>query len=341
MSREQFAAPAGFSYPLEITEDVLGYIRYDAYDYNYRSGGKTTPYFHANLHMPAEISDTLTTEWADETDVVSKGASALKVASSGTAAVSKFGKDMYTGDAGRSNTLKTGGDQVLKTLKQAPDLALRGMGGIASGFGIDSLEDLSKSLMRREGRVVNPHQEQFFTGVGFREFTFTHKLIAFSKKESEAIREIIYRFRYHSAPEFSQSSWYMKYPQVFEIAFMEGTTLSGYLPFMFTAVLKSVGVNYAGSGTWSKFESTGAPTDIELSLEFSETVLPTKEAIGVEREKVWSGDLSKTGQTEIIKKHDQDTKGRIRAIADEFIEDFKNNPADMGEQGTGGETKTE
>ena len=66
--------------------------------------------------------------------------------------------------------------------------------------------------------------------------------------------------------------------QEWHIGFYNQDKLNPYLPQIYRCVLTGVNVNYTGSSTWS-MHPDGAPTDVEITLTFTETVKPTRDII--------------------------------------------------------------
>lgn len=140
--------------------------------------------------------------------------------------------------------------------------------------------NLSSELERQRGAIVNPHMAALFKGVGFRTFTFNYQMLARSREESDAIRNIIYRFKYHMHPSIPRSGArrrFMLYPENFVIGIYSPEDL--YLFKISTCALINMSVDYAGSGVPAFFKNTGAPVDIRMSLQFKELEVLSKEKI--------------------------------------------------------------
>ena len=265
------------SYPNDITENELGYVRYDVYKHSseqYRPEGQLpTSLGHINLHMPAEIGDTIASEWSEETDHISGGAA---LAQSGSALFDSV-KNSKSIDFGA----------IAQTMSKGTLAGISSLGNMGKAV-FEGADFVTRGIQRRMGQAMNPHEQHFYKGVAFRTFSFSHKLIAFSPSDSEVIRSIIYNFKYFSLPSVSsEDRMHFKYPSEFHIGFYNKDVLNSYLPIINQCVCTNVAVNFTGSSTWSQFAS-GAPTDVELTLEFTETILPTKEVMQAET-KAWFG----------------------------------------------------
>jgi hypothetical protein len=128
------------------------------------------------------------------------------------------------------------------------------------------------------GLAINPHQELLLNGVKFREFKFVYNLIAKSKPESDIIKDIIKALKISMHPELAVSSLLFKYPSEFELLFY--TTDSKENPYLFKTkrcILKNLDVSYGKN--FVTFKDTNAPVEIELSMNFQETEILTRETI--------------------------------------------------------------
>jgi hypothetical protein len=142
-------------------------------------------------------------------------------------------------------------------------LALGGTsGGVISGIGVS------------EGLAINPHMAVLFQGVGFREHSFSYKLLARNITESRRINELISVFKYHMHPNYKIGNLAFEYPDEFEIDF--SSKLQPYMYKIGTCVLKGFTVNYSTEGT-NAFYDSGAPVSLEISMTFQETKIITKD----------------------------------------------------------------
>ena len=84
-----------------------------------------------------------------------------------------------------------GGSGFINKIKGVRNAISEGVSAAASVSGnfIGSVSPLAKSLAR--GRTTDLSKEQFFTGIGFRTFSFSHRLVADNSFESEKINHII------------------------------------------------------------------------------------------------------------------------------------------------------
>lgn len=168
------------------------------------------------------------------------------------------------------------------TARLGPLAGLLTLGGTGGGVISGISADLGLSL--------NPHLAVIFDSVGFRSFTFTYKLIARNQTESDTIKRIINTFRYYMHPSYAGGNLAFEYPNEFRIEFSE--SLSPNLFKIENSVLTSFNVNYNGEGFPVFFEDTHAPVSIDISLNFQETRILTKEIFTQDGER---GDESSVG----------------------------------------------
>jgi len=198
-----------------------------------------------------------------------------------------------------------------KTIAGQIGAQLGGTGGTASQFK-DRLNDLATSaaaiggiaidkgklgelggdaaklaVYKSIGGIVNPMLEVIYSSPAFRQFRFDFSFFPRSKTEALMIQNIIERFRFHQAPDLATqtSSAILVPPSEFDIKFYYAGSINPNIDSIGNCVLTSIDVNYAPNGfqsyempgedtpTWG---GTGMPVEIQLSLNFQETVILTK-----------------------------------------------------------------
>lgn len=148
--------------------------------------------------------------------------------------------------------------------KVAGLLALGGTsGGVFSGISAAT------------GTAINPHMAVLFKGVGFKEHSFEYKFVARNLEESNRIRDVIAVLQYHMHPAYKYGNLAFQYPDEFEIEF--SSRLQPYLFNFNTCVLKNLTVTYNGESTPLFFEQSGAPVSVQISMQFQETKIRTRE----------------------------------------------------------------
>jgi len=173
-------------------------------------------------------------------------------------------------------------------------------------FAQQSLNALSGGFTNlKEGRAVNPMQEQMLNGIPFRSWDFTFDFWPKSAEEAEQVNKIIYFFRSSMLPDAYSEALsvditpldiiggednkkaaaikdlqkdvevnpsYFNYPNIFDIYFAGplGDKIDGFLP----AVCTNAQVDYTGGQKFSTF-ADGQPVHIQLTLNFLEIKVMT------------------------------------------------------------------
>ena len=118
---------------------------------------------------------------------------------------------------------------------------------------------------------INPGTRMLFNRPNIRQFTFTFKFIATSAAEAAQVEQIVQTFREEMYPETidiaSGVPGGYKFPNLFKVEFQ---FLGGKakVPAMLEAYLRSCQVTYNGSQM--TFHADGQPTEIDMTLIFSE-----------------------------------------------------------------------
>lgn len=262
------------SYPNDITVDPKGFVNYMPYAHGKPQAGmaddssngvyNSNP-LQMNLHMPSDLTDSVTAKWEADADIFAKSS-----------------------QLGATEALKGTVKQALK--KVGTDILGKGA-EIVTGGQIDA-EKLKKGFERQQGHAIRPFESQFFQGVDYRTFEFTHKLIAFEPDDTITINKIIKMFRYHSSPGTALNGVMYEYPSSWRIRFYHGNPdtaqvkESEWLPTLKRCVLGKVEVKHFASDTPS-YHTNFAPVDIEISLSFQEMEYITKKSILKETQPVW------------------------------------------------------
>jgi len=187
-------------------------------------------------------------------------------------------KDLTSINPSLVRGLKEGAIGVLTgLLKDAQDVASQ-----QEGLGTEVIGGIS--MIARA--AINPHLEMIFKGIGFREFQFDFKFTPRSPQEAQTALNIIQCFKFYSAPEIKlgvDSARYYIYPAEFDIEFWSNGRLNTAINKISTCACTSVNINWTGSGGWSSFRTgaiNGAPVEVNLSLQFKELEIMTKNRIG-------------------------------------------------------------
>lgn len=157
----------------------------------------------------------------------------------------------------------------------APEALLNTVTGAAQSLTGVNLNDAKNAYNRT---VPNPYTEVLFNGVNNRTFSFTFKFIPKSQKEQQQIKKIIDSLKFHRAPEvkFGQVNNYWLFPSEFDITFLNRTEENKYLFKVSTCVMTNMSVSQGGDSHFAT-HADGAPFQTEMTLEFMELELLTKE----------------------------------------------------------------
>jgi len=148
-------------------------------------------------------------------------------------------------------------------------------GGLSTAISATDSPAAKFGLSSTLGIAINPKKQLFFDGIDFRTFQFAFTFSPSSQKESDAVNNIIKTFKHHAAPTImtEYGGFAFKPPSSFTIEYLYNGTTNNYLNKIEECVLTDIEIGYAPNGVWSAFDSTGAPTQITLSLSFKEMAL--------------------------------------------------------------------
>ena len=172
-------------------------------------------------------------------------------------------------------TIGASGDGGKLTKGETEDIATFGVGKFASNFGADAIFTKEKI---NDGIALNPNTVLQFDNVSVRSFEFTFKLVSSSVKEAEQALLIENMFRSSLYPELKSSKGlFLEYPPTFKIKFYHGDKQNTYMPLILESYLASMTTTYnAGS---NMYHADGSPTEVDLSLTFTETKAITREQL--------------------------------------------------------------
>ena len=219
------------------------------------------------LYLPANVQDTTAATYQD---------AATGVLGYGLQQAFQMGKQWNENDF--EKLAKTAGGTAANIIQKA----IENLGGELLE-GLTGVEGPVATVNKMFGRAENPFVEVLFQTMGLREFKYNFNFAPRNEKETEEIQQIIQLFRFHMAPELQgENSRYLTLPSEFDIHYMYrahgGKSYENdYFNRIGTCVLKNVDVDYT-PGKVRTFEH-GAPTQITMSLSFTETELLTKEKI--------------------------------------------------------------
>lgn len=142
-----------------------------------------------------------------------------------------------------------------------------------------------RSTTQLGGYALNPVIEVLYNSPTLRSFNFDFIFTPKSSSEADMVWSIIYEFRRHSAPEYTNflEGLFFLPPSDFDISFLRRDSSGSFIentniPRISSCVLKSVQVDYAASGQFSTFVD-GMPIQIRMRLEFQELNILTRDRI--------------------------------------------------------------
>jgi hypothetical protein len=220
------------------------------------------------LPMPSSLSTDYNPTYAEES-----------LGSIAGMALKPFDRAMY-GNRDLGSEVSQGG-AALAAATATSTLAGTAVQGVTSAVGgVVGADALNAALKVFGGVAVNPHKIVLFTGVGFRNHTFTWKLSPRNRNESNSIRLICEMFKFYSHPEYLAAGLFFKYPEFFRIKFRHPSYLFELEP----SVCEDIRIDYHGQGFPAYIRDADgsgipAPAEVSISLTFKETEIITKNTL--------------------------------------------------------------
>lgn len=206
------------------------------------------------LHVPNQLSIRYATMWGEEDTAAFQ---ALNQAGGGAVADAMGG--------GLSKMASAEGAVVREAAANIALTKIDNKGAVSAALGI----------------AANPKKEQVFQGVDFRKFTFEYQFYPRDINEAQNVLNIIHQFKLHMHPEFkSELNYVWIYPSEFDVIYYTAGGENMNIHRHTSCVLESMNVNYTPNGNFSVFPN-GMPTQINISLDFRELQLASKETIGL------------------------------------------------------------
>lgn len=146
----------------------------------------------------------------------------------------------------------------------------------AAKVAIESLPGIGSEFARMMGQITNPRSEMFYSGPGFRQFTFHWELAPLTSVDAKGLQEIYRTIRKFSYPELSSSKMGYKMPHEFKLAFVSqggGGSMAMTDPKFGKCVVTNLALNYTGAGINAVNDGGGAPPFLNMDITFAERVL--------------------------------------------------------------------
>jgi hypothetical protein len=180
------------------------------------------------------------------------------------------------------------------TPEQKGKLLMKNLSPFVASYLSQGLGNFGKiAFAAATGVVQNPMMELVYSSPSFQTFRFDFMFYPRSQAEAQEVQNIIKRLKFHQAPEAlpTTNGYFMIPPSEFSIGFYYNGNVNPNLPKLGICVLESLTVNYTPSG-FSAYEvpdsnggptkpergGTGMPVAIQLSLQFKETEMRTKQS---------------------------------------------------------------
>jgi len=249
-----------------------------------KSDVKRRPRCYMALYVPDTVNVTYGAAYDDSLELATALGKPYYLAQAGSSLIDAF-KNLQGGAGGIINAI--GSDpfvrQAVAGIVNDNGVQRGNKGSNAfSGLGIQG-GDVSKLLLRGIGQAVNPQLQVLFKGIGFRTFQFDFTMTPYSAEEAQMIKNIIFQFKYASAPEinrngvFGTQGMFFQVPDMFDIQFYYGGKENRNVHRIARCVLENVSVDYAPIG-WATYDG-GEPVQTKLSLQFKEIEVVDKTRI--------------------------------------------------------------
>jgi hypothetical protein len=246
--------PEGESFAAPTAGEIQGYA-------------SSTPKGYILLPIPDTIQDSNSAQWGPSTlnpvqVAIGAGAQSLLGQTSVESALSGFENTTKR----ILNSFNSGSVQKYFT----SEVITKGTNVLFPG---ENRLELQNVLARTAGQVINSNIELIFSGVRIREpFTFGFDIVPRSKKESDMVKAIIKKFKFHSAAKKqtgAAAGLFLKAPEVFKLEYMSGNKSHPFLNKFKICALNGMSVNYTGSGTYATY-ADATPVNMVLTLVFQE-----------------------------------------------------------------------
>ena len=157
---------------------------------------------------------------------------------------------------------RAGGAAVAAGLKNAANTPLNNIG------------DFRSFAEANTGKAINPFKAQLFKNMEFRTFSFDYVFLPRNKAEYDSVQTIIKTFKRYMHPKFGDENFFMGYPAEFNIAYFHkaGTNYENIFKLS-SCALTDLKVEYGGADFVTFKGTSGAPTEIAMSLSFLELEL--------------------------------------------------------------------
>jgi hypothetical protein len=223
------------------------------------------------LYMPSTIKSSYQQTYEGDTAGIAGDLEAIK------GGIDKIAKDAG-GPPGSSTSVSS--EQIKAALEGATGIAIRqGKKLVGELVSMAGAGDPVRFLQKRSGTALNPRNEQFYDSPDFRSFAYTFDFWPRNMKEAKAVNDIIYIFKYNSAPgKKGKAGAIFELPNYFRISYMHRGQENTSLNKISACYCQGVDVDYAPDGEPRFFED-GKPVHTRLTVNFIEDRIITKDDI--------------------------------------------------------------
>ena len=255
------------------------------------------------LPIPVEgLQDQYVNNWGNETVSMAKMAlgGALKGVGAGVtssaglidtikAKISVNAKEAASGVEGFASVAEDW-DQGNLSMESIKSMAMGTAAGISPlGVGM-AVGTLGNAVVQSSGIAGFEETSVAYTGPQFRSFSFNFSLKPLTEAEQLTIESIVNYFKFAAAPQELSGALYRIYslPKVFEIKFYHKDGENHSLPKINKCALTNIGIKYGGD-RFQTFATGHAPVQTDISLQFIELVLQTKNTLQSNESGEWMG----------------------------------------------------
>jgi len=256
--------PKNLKYPADLQNTVQDVIKFNMVEYSPKSfsTGSTFGFSERRaitdtniigsviLPIQGGINDTNSVTWGE--DRMTAGQAIL--ANLALSGILGGGKEM-------ANQAGEDLDTIRKNLPEAQ--------AAVAGFFTEQATGVPGILARTTGGILNQNLELLFQGPSLRPFTFTFRLSARGKADTDQIRQIIRFFKQGMAAQRSQSNLFLKSPHTFKIQYLHKDKDHPYINRIKECALQSFTVDYTPDQQYMTF-ADGAMTSYQIQMQFSE-----------------------------------------------------------------------
>jgi len=129
------------------------------------------------------------------------------------------------------------------------------------------------------GIAPNPFTAQIFKNVGFRKFNFSYVFLPKDYDEMIQVLDIIKTFKLYMHPTLKQENFILGYPGEFKIEYWHKDQRNKHLFQIGNCYLTDMEVKYGGQDFVTFKDTNGMPTEINMTLSFTEIELLTRNRI--------------------------------------------------------------